>query len=530
MSKTRGFSHRETHRHIIQFPHKKSNTSHPSKLPSVSATKTSLICFSDFFLRTSKENYQNPFHVTSQTKLSIPLSLSLSLKFLFLGKMATCNVYTIQSLNSSTCSISTSTNTQLGFHQKQLLFYTTSNTTTMRGCSGGGGNSITCSADGKTVVIGLAADSGCGKSTFMRRLTSVFGGGAEPPKGGNPDSNTLISDMTTVICLDDYHSLDRTGRKKKGVTALDPRANDFDLMYEQVKSLKDGIAVDKPIYNHVTGLLDPPELIKPPKILVIEGLHPMYDERVRDILDFSIYLDISNEVKFAWKIQRDMAERGHSLESIKASIGARKPDFDAYIASPKGNKHDPGQIREQHINTNKNAQVFNVFLCVADPQKQYADAVIEVLPTQLIPDDNEGKVLRVRLIMKEGVEHFTPVYLFDEGSTISWIPCGRKLTCSYPGIKFFYGPDAYFSHEVSVLEMDGQFDRLDELIYVESHLSSISTKFYGEVTQQMLKHADFPGSNNGTGLFQTIIGMKIRDLYEQIVATKAAAPSKAKKF
>lgn len=31
------------------------------------------------------------------------------------------------------------------------------------------------------------------------------------------------------------------------------------------------------------------------------------------------------------KFQRDMAERGHSLESIKASIEARKPDFDAYI-------------------------------------------------------------------------------------------------------------------------------------------------------------------------------------------------------
>lgn len=30
-------------------------------------------------------------------------------------------------------------------------------------------------------------------------------------------------------------------------------------------------------------------------------------------------------------MQRDMAERGHSLESIKASIEARKPDFDAYI-------------------------------------------------------------------------------------------------------------------------------------------------------------------------------------------------------
>ncbi|KAI7740433.1 hypothetical protein M8C21_002368 [Ambrosia artemisiifolia] len=227
--------------------------------------------------------------------------------------MAVCTVYTVQALSS--CSISSPTKTHMGLKTKSGRFR--------------GGYKITCSGD--TIVIGLAADSGCGKSTFMRRLTSVFGGAASPPKGGNPDSNTLISDTTTVICLDDYHSLDRTGRKEKGVTALDPRANDFDLMYEQVKALKDGVAVDKPIYNHVSGLLDPPELIKPPKILVIEGLHPMYDQRVRDLLDFSIYLDISNEVKFAWKIQRDMAERGHSLESIKASIEARKPDFDAFI-------------------------------------------------------------------------------------------------------------------------------------------------------------------------------------------------------
>lgn len=33
------------------------------------------------------------------------------------------------------------------------------------------------------------------------------------------------------------------------------------------------------------------------------------------------------------ELQRDMAERGHSLESIKASIEARKPDFDAYIGT-----------------------------------------------------------------------------------------------------------------------------------------------------------------------------------------------------
>ena len=70
------------------------------------------------------------------------------------------------------------------------------------------------------VLIGLAADSGCGKSTFMRRMTSLFGGKATPPEGGNPDSNTLISDSTTVLCLDDYHLNDRQGRKESGLTAL----------------------------------------------------------------------------------------------------------------------------------------------------------------------------------------------------------------------------------------------------------------------------------------------------------------------
>jgi phosphoribulokinase len=173
----------------------------------------------------------------------------------------------------------------------------------------------------------------------MRRVTGLFGGDPKPPAGGNPDSNTLLSDMTTVICLDDYHSLDRTGRKEKGVTALDPAAQDFDLMYEQVKALKEGKAVAKPIYNHVTGLLDPAEDVSAPRVLIIEGLHPFFDDRVSELCDFKIYLDISDDVKFAWKIQRDAAERGHSVESIKASIEARKPDFDAYI-DPQKSKAD----------------------------------------------------------------------------------------------------------------------------------------------------------------------------------------------
>lgn len=323
----------------------------------------------------------------------------------------------------------------------------------------------------RVVLIGVAGDSGCGKSTFLRRLKDLFG-----------------EQFMTVICLDDYHSLDRKGRKAAGVTALNPKANNFDLMYEQVKSLKEGQAIDKPIYNHETGELDPPERIEPNKVVVIEGLHPLYDERVRELLDFSVYLDISDEVKINWKIKRDMAERGHTYEDVLASINARKPDFTAYI----------------------------------EPQKEFANIVIQVLPTQLI-EDKESKYLRVRLIQKEGVEGFEPVYLFDEGSTIDWRPCGRKLTCAYPGIKLFYGPDSYYGHEVSVLEVDGYFDNLEEMIYIESHLSKTATKFYGEMTELLLKHPDAPGANDGTGLFQVLVGLKMRETYELLTQeTKAA--------
>jgi len=316
----------------------------------------------------------------------------------------------------------------------------------------------------RVVLIGVAGDSGCGKSTFLRRLTDLFG-----------------EEFMTVICLDDYHSLDRKQRKEVGVTALNPKANNFDLMYEQIKALKSGQAIDKPIYNHETGCIDPAERILPNKVIVIEGLHPLYDPRVRELVDFGVYLDISDEVKINWKIQRDMAERGHTYDDVMAAINSRRPDFSAYI----------------------------------EPQKAYADVVIQVLPTQLI-EDNESKVLRVRLVQKEGVTNFEPVYLFDEGSTIDWRPCGRKLTCSYPGIKLYYGPEAFCGNEVSILEIDGEFDNLEEMIYIESHLSKMGTKYYGEMTELLLKHKDYPGSTNGTGLFQVLVGLKMRETYEKL--------------
>ena len=75
-----------------------------------------------------------------------------------------------------------------------------------------------------------------------------------------------------------------------------------------------------------------------------------------------------------------------------------------------------------------------------------------------------------------------------------------------------------------ILEMDGTFDNIQELVYVESQLSNTSTKFHGELTQAMLSLADAPGSNNGTGLMQTLAAFAIRELYEKkTAAAKNAA-------
>ena len=73
--------------------------------------------------------------------------------------------------------------------------------------------------------------------------------------------------------------------------------------------------------------------------------------------------------------------------------------------------------------------------------------------------------------------------------------------------------------------MDGKFDNLQELIYVESHLSNTATKFYGELTQQMLKLSDAPGSDNGTGFFQTLCALKVCFVWSSLVMPPSHQPA-----
>ncbi|MGL5793216.1 MAG: phosphoribulokinase, partial [Waterburya sp.] len=57
-------------------------------------------------------------------------------------------------------------------------------------------------------------------------------------------------------------------------------------------------------------------------------------------------------------------------------------------------------------------------------------------------------------------------------------------------------------------------------------LSNTSTGHYGEMTELLLKHKDYPGSNNGTGLFQVLVGLKMRETYEKLTAKTAQTTAK----
>eukprot|EP00929_Paragymnodinium_shiwhaense_P092478 TRINITY_DN523_c0_g2_i1.p1 TRINITY_DN523_c0_g2~~TRINITY_DN523_c0_g2_i1.p1 ORF type:complete len:420 (-),score=128.79 TRINITY_DN523_c0_g2_i1:210-1469(-) len=317
------------------------------------------------------------------------------------------------------------------------------------------------SLDKAPVLVGVAADSGCGKSTFLRRIIGALGTEVKP-------GHTAIGDMMTVICLDDYHINDRAGRKATGLTALDVKENDFDLMNAQMAALKGGKAIYKPIYNHDTGFKDAPELIEPNKVVVIEGLHPLMNEGVRNSLDLGIYIDIVDEVKFAWKVQRDVAERGWTEEQVRADIEKRKPDFAAYV----------------------------------DVQKADADVILRYEPS-----DKGLPYLKVKLIQKKNSKF--PAVTLTKALDLPGSP-GATLK-SYD--------DEWYGHAVSVIEMDGEVDaaKFDEqAMEIQGAISGLNTKSANEFSEAMTTMKAAPGSANGTGFFQTVIALKVREVYEKL--------------
>jgi phosphoribulokinase len=168
-------------------------------------------------------------------------------------------------------------------------------------------------------IIGVAGDSGSGKTTFTRAIREIFG-----------------EDLTSTISMDDYHIYDRTQRRKRNITPLSPEANDFSLLAEHLADLKQGKTVQKPVYNHTAGTIDPPVPFSPTKILILEGLHAFATPALRELLDFTIFVDPADGVKASWKLSRDTGRRGYARDEVVQEMETRRPDYRAYVAPQRG--------------------------------------------------------------------------------------------------------------------------------------------------------------------------------------------------
>ncbi|HEX5149463.1 MAG TPA: phosphoribulokinase [Candidatus Limnocylindrales bacterium] len=167
----------------------------------------------------------------------------------------------------------------------------------------------------RPILVAVGGDSGTGKTTLVSGLYRIFG-----------------SDRITNICLDDYHKLDRAARKRLGVTALNPAANDLELMAEHVRRLRHGETIRKPTYDHSTGSLGPAETVAPRDIIVIRGLFPLFTADLREAFDVRIWLDPQEELKWSWKVRRDCAQRGYSVPEVIRQLMDRREDQLAYVA------------------------------------------------------------------------------------------------------------------------------------------------------------------------------------------------------
>ena len=149
-------------------------------------------------------------------------------------------------------------------------------------------------------LIGITGGSCSGKSTVVRKISEA-----------HPDS--------ICIAQDNYYK-SASFVNNHNILAFNfdhPDAFDMDLMVENLKDLKAGKAIDMPQYDFVKHQRKPEtKHIEPKTIIIVDGLMVLYDKRIRDLLDLKLFVDTPSDIRFVRRLQRDIKERGRTVESV----------------------------------------------------------------------------------------------------------------------------------------------------------------------------------------------------------------------
>ena len=170
-------------------------------------------------------------------------------------------------------------------------------------------------------VIGIAGGSGSGKSTFARRLTEKF-----------PDSVSLVS------CDNYYKAHDDIPLEERRLHNYDaPEALEFDLMVSHLRALKEGRAVDCPVYDFTLhNRSDKVVRIDPRPVIIVDGILILSDPALRETFDLRIYVETDADERILRRARRDMEVRGRKIDDIMAQyLNTVKPMHETHVEPSK---------------------------------------------------------------------------------------------------------------------------------------------------------------------------------------------------
>ncbi|NHR06271.1 uridine kinase [Chromobacterium haemolyticum] len=151
-------------------------------------------------------------------------------------------------------------------------------------------------------IIGVAGGSGSGKTTVTNQVLETIG-----------------SEMAAVIIQDFYYrdQSHLTFEQRLATNYDHPQAFDWPLLIEHIDDLRNGRAIEMPVYdfaNHTRA--EETITLQPAPVIVIEGLFPLYDAALRDMMSLKIFVDTDSDVRFIRRLKRDITERGRTTDSV----------------------------------------------------------------------------------------------------------------------------------------------------------------------------------------------------------------------
>lgn len=172
-----------------------------------------------------------------------------------------------------------------------------------------------------TKIIGIAGGTASGKTSILQKLAHE------------------LRDKAQVIYMDSYYYpySDIPFEDRLELNYDHPYAFDIDLLVDHLKKLKEGQAIDMPIYDYVNYTRsEETKRIEPREVILIEGLFVLYYEDLQPLLDLKVYVQADPDIRLIRRIRRDQIERGRSLESILNQYSNTiKPMHEAFVAPTK---------------------------------------------------------------------------------------------------------------------------------------------------------------------------------------------------